>query len=289
MGKKDILAGAMSDYESYCDGFFGSNASCHKNYITGVILNIGVVKKKYSHEGSILLDSILAFDQAEVASTNMGQINMITVSSFCGPAGLIWGYDIARHPDIGKNKYLLGAVGGKIPVYSAEPLKQAMFKLFGNINDKRFPLLPGAHVPCAGKHISIDGPRHIYAALAFGISKNREKDACLFMEDVGFINGDTGQYKKELKEKILSNMANSVIQIGKNQKIEYKEIFVDMVDTVIKPNEVGCALVAAPYFTLAQKAVPGNDLNSLATCDINKWEKLTKSGFLSKVKKKNVR
>ena len=28
---------------------------------------------------------------------NLGQLNLVQVSSFCGPEGLIWGYDIAVH------------------------------------------------------------------------------------------------------------------------------------------------------------------------------------------------
>lgn len=46
----------------------------------------------------------------------------------------------------------------------------------------------------------------------------------------------------------------SVVEIGKIQKIKYKEIFIDFYSKEIKEDEVGCVLVAMPYFHLASKA-----------------------------------
>lgn len=292
---KSSLKNAISSHEQYCDGFHGGN------YITGIVLNVGVADLKFHHSGSWLLDSIIAFDRAEVASTNIGQINMITVSSFCGVGGLIWGYDIARHPNLYKKHELLkdyhikgGLIKKNIPVYSAEALQESLFKLFGSIKEKRFPLIPGAHVPCAGKHISMIGPKHIYAAMGFGIAKHREKDACLFMEDIGQINEEVNFYEhdngfvnknknsntQEIKTKILKNMAKSIIEVGKTQNIEFKEIFVDMVDIVIKENQVGCALVAAPYFSLAKNAISENDLSLMSKYSLFEWENQFKKCFL---------
>lgn len=287
MDVKKILSETISNYDSYCDGFIGSHynaTSANPNYITGILLDIGVVKIKYSHQGSMLLDKILAFDKAEVAGTNLGQINMITVSSFCGPSGLIWGYDIAKHPEVEEKLPVKYVYGGdrKIPIYSAEPLKKAMAKLFGTVVEKRFPLLPGAHVPCAGKNITIDGPNHIYAALAFGIARDREKNACLFMEDVGTINNFIESGKKMVKEEIINNIISSVLEVGRNQKVEYEKIFVDMVDCDIKKDEIGCALVAAPYFKLAKKAIADGDMEKTASVSLEVWEKSCRPFFIDK-------
>lgn len=302
---------AISPYDNYCDGY-GSPGASGKNYFTGIVLEVGITDLKYSHEGSIVLDSILAFDRAEVESVNIGQINMITVSSFCGLSGLVWGHDIVKHPQIHQPHPLFpeGVVNdnyfnNKVPVYTAVPLKEATYRLFGTISKKRFPLLPGAHVPCAGKHISLKGPKHIYAGLALGIAKNRDKDACLFMEDIGeiivmeednktikliandknFDNSektlDFHQQIAKAKNKILGNLASSVLEIGKNQKIEFKEIFVDVVDIIINEDQVGCALVAAPYFSLAKNAIPNNSVQNLLEDDLFSWEKKVNNKFLS--------
>jgi histidine decarboxylase len=311
---KNKCAEAISPYDNYCDGF-GSPGASGKCYMTGIVLDVGVTEKKYSHEGSIVLDSILSFDKAEVESVNIGQINMVTVSSFCGLAGLVWGYDIAKHPKIHQPHQLFpqAAVSDiyfktTVPVYSAVPLKEATYRLFGTMSKKRFPLLPGAHVPCAGKHINLKGPKHIYAALALGIAKNRDEDACVFMEDIGEIivmeednktvkfmanNKDFDHSEKLLefheqiaktKNKILENLANSVLEIGKNQKIEFKEIFVDIVDIVINENQIGCALVAAPYFTIAKNSLPANNIEKLTELDLFSWEKEISKNFLENKK-----
>lgn len=303
-------SGAISPYDNYCDGF-GSPGASGNNYLTGIVLEVGITDIKYSHGGSMVLDSILSFDKAEVESVNMGQINMITVSSFCGLAGLIWGHDIAKHPKIHQKHQLFpkGYVHDdyfrlKVPVYSAIPLKEATYRLFGTISKKRFPLLPGAHVPCAGKHINLKGPKHIYAALGLGIAKNRDKDACVFMEDIGELivmekdnktirfvaNNKEFDYSDKVldfheqiaksKSKILENIATAVLEIGKNQKIEFKEIFVDIVDIIINENQIGCALVAAPYFTLAKNAVPYAKVGNLTELDLFLWEKEVGKNFI---------
>ncbi len=293
--RKKVLAGALSPYTEYCDGF-GSPGASGNNYITAVMLDVGVTKCKWSHQGSILLDKIISFDKAEVSHTNIGQINMIMVSSFCGPAGLVWGYDLVRGADfyhahpLYKKGYALDK-DRKVNVYSAQTLREATHRLFGSVQKKRFPLLPGGHIPCAGKHISLMGPDHIYAALALAIPHNREREACLFMEDIGqiVINRRCDYYKMnkkentecdEIKSQIIENLAHSVIEIGRNQNINYEEIFIDVVDVLLPPNYIGCALVAAPYFTLAKNAISKKGINSLFNEDLEHWEKSVKNNFL---------
>lgn len=251
---------ALGKYTKYCDGY-GNPGASGSGYFVGLALGIGVAKLQFNHIGSSWLDSINAFDKAEVSDVNIGQMNMITVSSFCGPHGSFWGYHIAKQKNLYKKHRLLpkGSIlyrKKSVPVYSAEPLIDATRELFGTKDKKKFPLKPGAHVPCAGKHITKEGPAQLYCGVGFGIAENGERDANLIMEDVGEIPYDIPEEERNhYKRSILENIAKSIMAVGKNQGVKYKEIFVDIKDTHVAPDEIGCALVAAPYFTLAQKAV----------------------------------
>lgn len=271
----------ISPFEQYCDGY-GNPGGSGKGYFIGLTFGIGKTKVEFEHEGTSILDDINSFDRAEVEDVNIGQINMITVSSFCGPIGAIWGYHVLRPKAFSPHKFFPQAqVKSKnsiIPVYSASSIVDATRALFGTVEHKKFPLLPGSHVPCAGKSINRKGPVHIYCGFALGIAKNQEQDANLMMEDLGeiplYIKGT--EREGAYRERILRNLANSVLAIGENQNVRYKEIFVEMQDVVVQPGEIGCALVAAPYFTLAQSAIPKSGIGALAKMDINEWEKAIK-------------
>ncbi len=183
---------------------------------------------------------------------------MTTVSSFCGPEGLIWGYDVARvdHP---RAIFVNEAEFSGINILDGGVLKEAAVALFGTNQNRRFPFLPGSHVPCAGKFRYFDGPTTIYYLVAIGIASDRERDACLFMEDVGevmYSNG-SGELGK-MKELLAKNAVHSVLAIGTNQKIKFKEIFVDIGARNVPAGEVGCALAAMPYFHIAKNAYDKN-------------------------------
>ncbi len=262
--RNSILPRIIGPFQQYCAGF-GDHTPCEAdnqgNYLMAVCMGTGTVPRKFHHIGSNILDSIIAFDSAEVDLMCLGQINMSRVSSFCGPQGLIWGYDIARSPNIRDNDSSSIEDTNRpgrpsIPVYSIWPLIEAAQGLFGTRDQPRFPIRPGSHVPCAGDQKLTDGPGHIYSAIGIGIAKHRTKDACVLMEDVGEIPFPMPEEEQNAyKEMILSQIANSIIAIGDNQHVEYSEIFTGIRDTIVKANEIGCALVAAPYFLLARKAV----------------------------------
>lgn len=275
---------AFSPYSQYCDGY-GNPGSVGNNYLTSFVLCAGVADIKFRHPGSDVLDQINAFDKAEVDDTYIGQINMITVSSFCGPQGKVWGYDVARHPDLFTKHPQVSQVKN-IPVYTARPLLEASKKLFGTVTSKRFPLMPGAHVPCANKNIKKSGPVHLYCTLGLGVPEDREKNAILLMEDVGEISvGLDGQeFLKKYKTNILTQMANSILEIGENQKVRYKEIFVEIVDREIKGGQIGCGLVAAPYFSLAQNAIPNNfnTVGDMSNLSLIEWESLVSNNYLDR-------
>lgn len=251
--KKDIIASAISPYEQYCTGHGGGH-----QYFTALIMGIGSSPKTFTHSGSNVLDSVLAYDRAEVHDIYLGQINMAIVSSFCGPSGLIWGYDIVPSRQSAKiieeakeHPELRG-----IPVYSGEGLRTAARMLFGTNKKRRFPFLPGSHVFCAGRYVFIPGPALAYAAIGIGIPQDRSRTAAVFMEDAGqiFFEKDTSGKIDKKRTEIMLNMARSVVKIGKNQRVKYKEIIVDCIMKKIPAGEIGCSLVAIPYFHLAKSA-----------------------------------
>lgn len=272
---ENIVNNAISSEQNFCEGFFTNSQN---NYILGVNFSVAKTKIKLSHKDSLFLDEINAFDLAEIVSGHMGQINMITVSSFCGPKGLIWGYDICKTKKI-KNPWGIKPIGYKINIYDIENLLDAFKRLTGTIKQPRFPFLPGSHVPCATKSLKNKGECIIYSALGIGIPENRERNACLLMEDIGTIPLDT-KSMQAYKKSILEKVSQSILEIGKNQNILFKEIFVGIKDIKIDKKEIGCALVASPYFCLAQDAIPKN--KKLSNLSLRKWETFTKDNFLYK-------
>ncbi|MDJ0719608.1 MAG: histidine decarboxylase, pyruvoyl type, partial [Prochloraceae cyanobacterium] len=219
-----------------------------------------------------VLEGIVSYDRAEKNDAYIGQINMVTASSFCGLNGAIWGYDLALADELANRKSQPLSVekrhdGVEIPIRSVEPLLDATKRLFGTQSQRRFPLLPGAMVACLNKSITKrakEKPKIIWCALALAIAEERSKDAHLFIEDVG-----EGQPPNNL----IKNIYKSILLCGEDQNVLYKEIFVGCKELTIPPGGVGCALTCAPYVTLAQKAIPRHyqpaDLLSLT---ISEWE-----------------
>ena len=129
--------------------------------------------------------------------------------------------------------------------------------------------MPGSHVPCAVKSITAAGPEHLYAAQAIAIPEDRNHNACLIMEDAGSLAYTTDQ--TEAKQRVAFNLLRSVLAIGNNQQVRYREIFVGLADTEVGDDEIGCAMVANPYFVLAQGALPEGG-TSLAEQTLADWE-----------------
>ena len=201
---------------------------------------------------------------------------MINVSSFCGPKGLIWGYDIAIAK---KEKIDFTFKYKNTIIYDIEPLCNAFEKLLGSLDKPRFPFLPGSHVPCATKNIIAKGKCHLYAAEGIGIPAERGKSACLLMEDIGNIPleiDDVSGYKKM----ILNKLVSSIFSIGYNQRVAYNEIFVGIKDIIIDNGEYGCAMAISPYFSIAEDAIPKDD--NIFLLDIDSWENIVKNKFLYK-------
>jgi len=281
MNKKDILDSALSPFAEYSNGF-GSPGNSGIGYILTPLLATGKDKVKFNYKDSTGLDEINAFDIAEVENAYIGQLNLIQVSSFCGPQGLIWGYDIAQKNVSGLesllSEYCYNNINGNaVMVYSAWPLIEACIELYGSREAKRFPIIPGSHVPAAYKKISFcnvsprEETHHLYCSLALGVPKDRKNNAVLLMEDVGSMpySAENSYFSKK---HLLDALVRSVIQIGENQLVEYEKIYVAFKDIIIEPQEVGCALVVAPYIALARNAIPAGGTEQLAESNLIQWK-----------------
>ncbi len=250
--RENILKGALSQYDHYCQGYPGRG-----KYLSSLVMGAGIFKKTFSHAGSDILDSIIAYDRAEIDNAYIGQISMGFVSSFCGPEGLIWGYDLAEKKDLSPPQFKkIPAELNGITLKNGENLRQASLALFGTNKDRHFPFLPGSHVPCAGRTYTKEGPAVLYGNTAIGIAEDREKNACLIMEDIGSIS--SAEEIDSFREKLMLDAAKSVVAVGRNQQIKYKEIFVNCIIKKVGPDEIGCMLTVMPYFLLARKAFNEN-------------------------------
>ncbi len=246
-----ILRSAVGPHDAYCVGFRGEGT-----YMVAMALAHGAFAQTFTHPGSDLLDGIIAYDRAEVDGPYLGQINMTTASSFCGPMGLIWGYDVAR-VELPAPAFLSVAETASlgVEVKDAANLCVAAQELFGRTDQRHFPFIPGTHVPCARKWRVFEGPGTIYSAAALGVPIERDVDACVLMEDVGRLDAwGNGEASLEVKRRLFLDLTRSVIEIGKNQRVQYAEILIAVRARQIAAGEIGCALVAAPYLQLARDA-----------------------------------
>src|SRR5512136_1661648 len=122
---------AISPFDSYCDGY-GMPGATGPGYVSVLKVSTGVAEKS----DDMLLDGIVTYDKAEAADAYIGQINMITASSFNGLIGSIWGHDLAVAEEIRDNvqKPLFTVKqydGSSMPVFDAAPLLKAGQSLFG--------------------------------------------------------------------------------------------------------------------------------------------------------------
>lgn len=239
----------LSQFDFSHEGYFPQLNALHR-YFLGINYAIAKVPILHAHKGSTNLDRIQAFDLAEVSSAHLGQINMMTVSSFCGPNGKIIGLDVRLNPNNPhtQNIYLSEKIG--MPVFDANTLVHEFALLTGTPSTPRFTFMPGSHVPCATKYLTEQGPCTLYSGIALGIPENRSKNAILLMEDIGFYDNS---YPKFFLEELL---CKSVLSISEKQHVVYESIFVGITHSEIPDGYMGCALVACPYFLLAKNAAP---------------------------------
>ena len=269
---EEVVDGAVGPFDDYCGGY-GNPGSSGLGYISVLKLSTGMVLK----EMDTVLEGIVSYDRAEKNDAYAGQINMIAASSFNGINGAVWGYHLARHDGLidGSIKPLMSSRrkdGSEILVYPVEPLLVAGERLFGHSEDRRYPLIPGAHVVCATKEITISGPTAVWSAIALAIAEDREHDSSLFIEDVGEgVAGENDSERAATLHTRMEHIVESVILCGEDQEVRYKEIFVGFKTQWIPAGYVGCALTCAPYVVLAKNAVP-DPASALLDMSLSEWE-----------------
>jgi histidine decarboxylase len=281
MSLADVVDGAVGPAEHYCMGYLNPGAS-GLGYISTLKLSTGLVKVAGLDPGT---EGIVSYDRCEKNDAYIGQINMLTASSFCGVNGAVWGYHLAVADEIANKTlqpmfYQSGDGRLAIPVYPVSPLLECARRLFGVEAQRRFPPMPGAHVICANKNYTTDlkdGPTWVWSAIALAIAEDRDSEANLFIEDAGnygtILDGPP-QIKKFLDE-TLHAVTKSMVLCGVDQGVRYKEIYAGYVYQFADRNQVGCALTCAPYVLLAKNAIPpGMQAEQLLGMPISKWEKL---------------
>ncbi len=272
MTRADVIYGAIGPFDDYCDGY-GNPGSSGAGYICVLKLSTGTVARKMD----TVLDGIVSYDRAEKNDAYAGQINMIAASSFCGLNGAVWGYDAARHDDLaaGSVRPIMQRTrhdGAALPVYPVAPLLEAGERLFGTEASRRFPLLPGSHVTCATKDITVSGPTSVWSAIALAIAEDRQRDSSLFIEDVGHdIPGGTNAEREAILHARMEHIVDSVVLCGEDQDVRYREIFVGFKTEWVPDGYVGCALTCAPYLVLARNAVP-DPASGLLGMSLSQWD-----------------
>lgn len=290
---------AISPYENYCDGY-GAPGAQGNGYVSVLKVSVGTVEKT----DDFLLDGIVSYDRAEINDAYVGQINMLTASSFCGIAGQVWGHDLAAHDDVAAKKIqpVLEATqfdGSKLPVYDAKPLLEAGIELFGIEKERRFTLVPGAHTICANKGITAYRPKEdrplkdgeaygVWCFIALSLSADRDNCADLFIEDAGlWTKNDSAEELKKFLEEHRKSVVWSVVSCGQDSDVLFERTYVGFAYTIMKPGEIGTSLTCAPYVTLARNAVPTNGFNSLNKITLTDWLKDMKFDSLVEKRKKS--
>jgi histidine decarboxylase len=280
----EIVGSAVGPFDAYCDGY-GNPGANGTGYVSVLTLHVGKVPKssKLTGQNGKGLDGTVAFDKAESSEAYIGQINLVVASSFSGLNGVIWGYDIAKADELIRSPlaslFTLQRGRTETPVYSMEPLLDAGKRLFGTREEKRFPMLPGAHIVAAHKDIIVVGPTTAWCGMALGIASDRQHYANLFMELCGELKLQSAGKRKYFSQ-VLHKLAESVALVGENQGVGYKEIFVGIRHEFIPSGYVGAALATAPYVVLAKNAIPQSGPQSLLSMSITDWENDRKPLFM---------
>lgn len=282
---------AISPYNDWCDGY-GMPGAYGNGYVNILKVSCGAVDKTQDN----LIDGIVTYDKAECADAYVGQINMLTASSFNGVQGQIWGHDIACHDDIKKGniKPLFTEKqfdGSDLEVYDAKPLLQAGIELFGTDTDRRYHPAPGAHVICANKGVTAYRPKEgqplgpgeaygVWCFIAISLTKDHDYCANLFIEDAGvWTKNDDEQDLIQFLDQRRKEIVWSVIECGKDSGVLFERTYIGYNYVMMKPNQIGNAITVGPYVTLARDAIPAAGFGALNDMTLTEW--LKDQGFES--------
>ena len=274
---------AISPFDNYCDGFISPGAE-GMGYVNALKVEASCTPATNDR----LLDGITAFDQAETTGSYIGQINMITASSFSGIAASVWGYDLARNTELDSQSPLFEMEQydkTMLPIYDAAPLLDAAKSLFGTMDSGlRFPLAPGAHVICANKSVTAyrpaegqplgDGEAYgVWSYISLSFARDRSVHASCFIEDAGLWteNADPERLKAFLEEH-RKKVAQCTINCGRDSKIPFEKSYIGYAYCIMKPDSVGTAITVGPYFSLAKNALPNGSFDNLRNMTLDQWE-----------------
>ncbi len=233
----DLLSAAVGPHPAHCAG-----AAClDEAHLLALVLGVGVAPRRYEALGACMLDRTVAFDLAEVDTANIGGINLTTVSSFLGPRGLLLGYDVGVSPQ-GVVTPLPASDGANEP--RGDQLIDAAAALFGRHGEPRLPLYPGGLVPCAHRVFYAPGPVELFAAVGVGVPTDRRAEPCILMEDVGVFTAALGAASLRQAVEL------SVRAVAEVQDISLDRVFVALRRRQVPAGDMGCAMVACPYFLL---------------------------------------
>jgi len=181
------------------------------------------------------LQHIVLFDLAET-DMGLGQVNFRKTSSFCSKGNFVHGINYT-HPSLEFHAI------GKEFMYDFNGIDINDYNRWDNVNKNLINgnIKPGAHICCAGEWEFGTIGDNLYAGVGIAVPEDK-KNAILFMECVGKTIEIT-------RETIREDIIESIVQIGKNQNIKYKEIYV-VTDEKTLQKDLGCAMVTIPYFLI---------------------------------------
>ncbi len=272
----------MSPFPNYCDGY-GNPGVAGLGYVSTMKIATGLADTSKYQGDLTLSNNIVSYDKAEKNGAYIGQINMGDASSFCGPMGRLWGYDLAVAPGL-KDTLLTTAEqwdGSPLPVYSADPLLAATQELFGTDSLRRFPPAPGAYVLCANKSAMssqtdgdpdccIEPVNAVWSYLAVSITRDRSNSADLFVEDAGtYPEADEATVQAKLRNHV-DGVVASIVMCGADQHVLYDETFISWTYAMVPSGYAATALTCAPYVALAKNAAP-DGFDSLLGMSLSDW------------------
>ena len=287
-----IIAQAISPYPDHHDGY----------RLTGGYVAVPFVvaaERRTMPELTRALNAILGFDLAEIQA-GIGMVNAWTVSSFCGPDGLIAGVDLLTS-DSPDDFYIFSVSqdGEMVPVHAMYPTLDASAALL-----QGWEIQDGAFVPFAMKHVTVEGPAVLTAALGIGIP-GVPGQARLFMEDPdteapaayherlagaasqplpgagdgascrplppGDPDALPGRVSPWYRQARLRAAAQSVAAVGAQRSRRFAKILAGADCTLVPEGHVGCAMAAVAYIRLAQCCVPAGGPAQLIGMSLRQW------------------
>lgn len=296
----DVDKTAISRYQKYSRGYM-EPGNIGNGYVTGLKVDSGICEKTDDN----VLDGIVAYDRAECKNAYIGQVNMVTASSFTGIQGHVLGYDILHNPEIDNSSPLFFVDqwdGSKLPIYDAKPLQDTLVEYFGIIKDhqdlRRFYPAPGCFLACANKEVIAERPKKdvplkpgqaygVWSAIAISFAKNPDRDSNMFIEDAGIWETPNESELISFMKKHLHKIAKSIGKCGKDENTLFKESWIGFSHTMMKPGQIGKAITVGPYFTLPIDSIPNGSILTPKE-DMKIMENITLPEWLKKMNYKSL-